>query len=75
MDKVYYIIASGGNYKKPIIEKVVFPAKDKLTKQDIVDCINDICDGHSQNFAYAVALKEEEFLSIQAMNPKKIKVL
>lgn len=75
MNKTYYIIATGGNYPKPIIEKVVFPAKDKLTKEDIIDCINDICDGHAQSFAHAVALKEVDFLAIQKLNPLKIKSL
>lgn len=71
-DKIYYIITSGGNQKKAKIEKLVFPAKDKLSDEDIKDVINDVCDCNSQQFIQSVVLKEKEFLTIKALNPEKI---
>jgi hypothetical protein len=75
MNKVYYVIANGGNYTKPVVEKIVFEAKDKLSKEDIIDCLNDICSEHAQSFAYATVVKEKDFLAIQALNPTKIKTV
>ena len=71
-DKVYYIITSGGYQKKAKIEKLVFPAKDKMSEEDISDVINDISDCNSQQFIKTIVLKEKEFLAIQALTPSKI---
>lgn len=71
-DKVYYIITSGGYQKKAKIEKLVFPAKDKMSEEDISDVINDISDCNSQQFIKTIVLKEKEFLTIKALNPEKI---
>mgnify|MGYP003402719128 FL=1 len=71
-DKIYYIITTGGYQKKTKVEKLVFPAKDKLSEEDIKEAINDICDCNSQQFIQTIVLKEKDFLTIKALNPEKI---
>lgn len=71
-DKIYYIITTGGYQKKTKVEKLFFPAKDKLSEEDIKEAINDICDSNSQQFIQTIVLKEKDFLTIKTLNPEKI---
>ena len=75
MDKVYHVIASGGNYTKPVVEKVVFESKDKQSKEEINECLNDICNEHAQSFAYAAIIKEKDFIALQKLDINKIKTI
>ena len=60
-DKTYYVIATGGYLKKPIVEKVVITPEEQPDTKDILE---DVCAEHNQRFSRAVALSEAEMKQV-----------
>ena len=56
-DKTYYVIATGGYLKKPVVEKVVITPEEQPDTKDILE---DACAEHNQRFSRAIALSEAE---------------